>query len=202
MLAEVLYNEKELLSLVGRGDEAAFTKLFDHYHNRIYSIALRLSGASFLAEEVVQDVFLKIWLKRADLDQVQQFSAYLFAITQNTMYRALKRMASRYKETAQADQGQSTGTGGPDAQVIDKEYHSILQQGIEKLPGQQRQVYRLVREKGLKRGEVAHLLQLQPETVKFHLAKAMKNLWHYCQLHLHLFLVLTTGLGLYRCWPF
>jgi RNA polymerase sigma-70 factor (family 1) len=188
LFAEVLYNERELLNLIGKGDEAAFTRLFHHYRNWIYSIALKLSGSSILSEEVVQDVFLKIWLKRADLDHVQNFSAYLYTIVQNTMYKVLKRMAYVHKETSQAGNELPVSVNDSEIQLIEKEYYSILQAGIERLPNQQKQVYKLIREKGLKRGEVANLLNIQPETVKFHLSKAMKNLWNYCQLHLHFFI--------------
>lgn len=188
MFAEVLYDEKELLILIGKEDSTAFTRLFDHYRNWVYSIAYKLSGSSTLAEEAVQDVFLKIWLKRMDLAHVENFSAYLYVIVQNTMYKVLKRVAHNHKKNLQAGVQQVIWSDGPEVQLVEKEYHSILQRGIEQLPGQQKQVYKLVRERGLKRGEVANLLNIHPETVKFHLSKAMKNLWSYCRLHLHLFI--------------
>jgi RNA polymerase sigma-70 factor (family 1) len=191
LFAEVLYDEKELLSLIKKGDEAAFTKLFHHHRDRIYSIAFKISGSSTLSEEVVQDVFLKIWLKRADLDHVQNFNAYLHTIVQNTMYKVLKRVAHSQRKMSQVTSEQNTWTNDPETEFTDKEYFSILQKGIEKLPNQQKQVYKLMRERGMKRGEVADLLHLQPDTVKFHLSKAMKNLWSYCQVHLHLFIVFT-----------
>lgn len=195
MFAGVLYNETELLALIKKGDEIAFTQLFHHYQNKVYTIAFHLSHSSILAEEAVQDVFLKIWLKRADLGHVQNFSAYLYIIVQNTMYKVLKRIARNHKFSKQPANKQPTWTDAPQLQLIEKEYHSILQKGIERLPAQQKQVYRLIREKGLKRDEVADLLKLHPETVKFHLSKAMKKLWNYCQLHLHLFIAFTlTGL--------
>jgi RNA polymerase sigma-70 factor (ECF subfamily) len=75
--------------------------------------------------------------------------------------------------------------------VINKEFTSLLQKAIERLPQQQKQVYKLMKEEDLKRGEVAELLHLQPETVKFHLAQAMKNIRTYCMLHLNVFIGLT-----------
>ena len=67
----ILYNEKELLTLIAGGDEWAFAKLFEYYRNRIYSIAIKLTNSTSIAEEIVQDAFLKIWLKRADLIDTQ-----------------------------------------------------------------------------------------------------------------------------------
>jgi RNA polymerase sigma-70 factor (ECF subfamily) len=145
-----------------------------------------------LAEEVVQDVFLKIWLKRADLDHVKSFKAYLYVVMQNTMYKALKQSAALHTETLQIVHEHTTNTS--DA-VLDSDYKHLLQQGVERLPNQQKQVYQLIREKGLNRKEVAGLLGIDPETVKFHLSKAVKSLWNYCRLHLHLLMGLTSGLS-------
>lgn len=188
MFAEVLYNEKELLVLIEQGDEVAFATLFNHYRNRVYSIALKLSCSSSLAEEAVQDVFLKIWLRRADLGHVQSFSAYLFTIVQNTMYKTLRQIAQKHQKRLPLQPEELGLVSDPELELLDREYHNILQKGIQKLPAQQKQVYQLIREKGLKRGEVASLLNLQPDTVKYHLSKAVKNLWSYCRLHLPLFI--------------
>ena len=72
--------------------------------------------------------------------------------------------------------------------LVGREVTSILQKAIEKLPDQQKQVYRLIKEDNLKRNEVAQLLQIQPETVKYHLAQAMKNIRAFCLLHLSTFI--------------
>jgi RNA polymerase sigma-70 factor (ECF subfamily) len=70
---------------------------------------------------------------------------------------------------------------------MEKEYNSLLQNAIDRLPSQQRQVYYLIKDQGLKRIEVAHQLQIQPETVKFHLTQAMKNIRAFCMLHIGMF---------------
>ncbi len=75
--------------------------------------------------------------------------------------------------------------------LVDKEFTSLLQKAIDRLPHQQKQVYKLMKEEDLKRGEVAKLLHVQPETVKFHLAQAMKNIRAYCMLHLNTLIGLT-----------
>ena len=188
MFAEPLYNEKELLLLVSRGDELAFTELFHQYQNRIYSIAYKLSDSPLMAEEIVQDVLLTIWLRRADLHRIQHFTAYLYKIVQNKIYKSLQRMAKNYRHQPGSFNELTAAGNDPESYTLEKQYESVLHEGIEKLPQQQKQVYQLIREKGMKRAEVALLLKLQPETVKFHLSKAVKNLWNYCQLHLHLFM--------------
>ena len=191
-----LYNEKELLALIAEGDESAFAKLFEYYRNRIYSIAFKLTNSTSIAEEIVQDVFLKIWLKRADLIEIQNFNAYLFIVTRNDVYRVLKQIARNYKIVLITDEDQSAAHNDTADLVMEKEYNLLLQRAIDRLSNQQKQVYKLMKDQGLKREEVADLLHLQPETVKFHLAQAMKNIRAFCMLHLGIFI------GFAICLPF
>ena len=194
MFARPLYNEEQLLALIATGNEAAFTKLFEHHHSRIYSIALKLSKSPIIAEEIVQEVLLKIWQRRNDLHHVENFDAYLYTIVQHSVYKSLKRIARRYNASVKNHNQEMVSNPDPEDCLIDKEYHLLLQRGIEELPTQQKQVYRLIREKGLKRAEVADLLNLRPETVKFHLSKAVKSLWTYCKLHMHTLMTLVITL--------
>jgi len=187
MLNEILYNEKKLLELIAEGDEFAFAKLFAYYRNRIFSIAFKLTKSNIIAEEIVQDVFLKIWLKRANLDDIQNFSSYLFIVTRNNAYKVLKGIARNYKVILLTDEDQSFATNDTTDVIMEKEYGLLLQKAIDRLPNQQKQVYYLIKDQGLKRDEVAHQLNIQPETVKFHLAQAMKNIRAYCMLYLGTF---------------
>lgn len=187
MLNEILHNEKELLELIAKGDEYAFVKLFAHYRDKIYSIAFKLTKSDVIAEEIVQDVFLKIWIKRANLFEIQNFGAYLFIVTRNDVYKVLKGIARNYKNTLLKDNDQSFATFDTTDVIIEKEYILLLQKAIDRLPNQQKQVYYLIKDQGLKRDEVAHQLNIQPETVKFHLAQAMKNIRAYCMLYLGVF---------------
>jgi len=188
MLNEALHNEKELLELIAEGNEPAFAKLFAHYGNRIFSIAFKLTKSNIIAEEIVQDVFLKIWSKRDSLDTIQNFSAYLFIVTRNDAYKALREIARNYKVTCLTGKDQSLAVNDTADVIMDKEYSSILQKAIDRLPNQQKQVYQLMKEGDLKRDEVAHQLHIQPETVKYHLAQAMKNIRAFCMLHLGIFI--------------
>jgi len=177
-----LYKEKELLALIAKSDEAAFAELFDHYRNRIYSSARKLSREI----SSVQNVFLKIWLNRADLTGVNNFSAYLFVITRNEVYLALNRIARSYKIHSLFSKEQPPSDNDNERRFMDREYQNLLQKAIERLPVQQKKVYQLMKVQGLKREEAASLLRVHPETVKSHLAQAVKSVRSYCLLHLHL----------------
>ncbi len=187
MLEPDLHNEKELLRLISQTDESAFAKLFDYYRNKIYGIALKLTHSTTVAEEIVEDVFLKIWLRRATLNEIENFSAYLLTIARNDAYKILKQIAKNYKIVPLAEDNHPLTHNNTQDYLVDKEYKSLLQKAIDRLPSQQKQVYQLIKERDLKRDEVAHQLHIQPETVKYHLAQAMKNIRAFCMLHLHIF---------------
>lgn len=191
MQLSALHNETELLQMISQGDEKAFATVFDYYRNKIYGVALKLTHSTTVAEEIVEDVFLKIWSRRATLDEIENFSAYLFTIARNETYKILKQIAKNYKIVLLTESNESVAHNNTEDYVINKEFTSLLQKAIERLPQQQKQVYKLMKEEDLKRGEVAELLHLQPETVKFHLAQAMKNIRTYCMLHLNIFIGLT-----------
>jgi len=179
-----------VLSRVANGDEAAFSELFKVYKDRVYSIGLRMMGDGAAAEEIVQDVFLKIWLKKETLGTVEHFRAYLFTATRHEIINALKRLARRRTIEAELFLIDEIGTGDTDALLLDKEYQEVLRQAVEQLPAQQREVYSLIKEQGLKRDMVAEQLRLSPETVKVHLAKAMRSIRAFCIARLELYIVL------------
>jgi RNA polymerase sigma-70 factor (family 1) len=178
------YSENELLRLVAQGDKTAFECLFSNYHNKIYSIAFELTESSVVAEEIVQDVFLKIWLKRDTLPGIDHFKAYLFTMARNFVFTALKRIARKEAIESNTMQGAPLFYNDTENQLLNKEYTRILEEAIDRLPMQQKQVYNLIKIEGYKREAAATALQLSPETVKTHLAQAMRTIRAYCLAHL------------------
>ena len=176
--------EKKLHQLISNGDEGAFAQLFEQYKDRVYSMAFRLTKSNVTAEEIVQNVFLKIWLKRAGLNDIRNFSAYLFIVARNDVYKFLKQVSRRYKTSLALHNDQRIDGNDTADLLLDKEYNLLLQNAIQRLPNQQKQIYSLVKDRGFKRAEVAQQLHIQPETVKFHLAQAMKNIRAFCMPHL------------------
>lgn len=183
-MLEPLDNERDYIFLISQGDEKAFEQMFNHYRDKIYSVALTLTHSTTVAEEIVEDVFLKIWLRRPVLNEIENFSAYLYTIARNECYRVLNQVAKNYKSILLTDTEASFVHNETHEYLVGRELTSFLQKAIEKLPTQQKQVYRLIKEDNLKRNEVAQILQIKPETVKFHLAEAMKNIRAFCMSHL------------------
>jgi RNA polymerase sigma-70 factor (ECF subfamily) len=134
-----------------------------------------------MAEEIVQNIFLTIWLKRAELPQVQKPSTYLFTMVYNNIYHHFKRQALEKK----ALEEHKTRNSGPRTEMYDwlhtKEGFRFIQEAIRKLPAQQQLVYKLSREQHLTREEIAQKMNLSPHTVKNHLQEATKNIRDYLE---------------------
>ena len=186
-----IYDEKDVLTRIAAGDEEAFSLLFNHYRNRIYTIAYKLTESAPLSEEILLDVFLKVWLKRERLPELEHFTAYLFTITRNHVFSTLKQLSLRRQaeDEVRLDEYllQSSNT---DYSLMDKEYREILQQAVNSLSARQREVYALIKEQGMKREEAAVLLNLSPETIKRHLAEAMHAIRVYCIARLDILAVI------------
>jgi RNA polymerase sigma-70 factor, Bacteroides expansion family 1 len=176
-------NELAILAQIARGDEAAFAALFDHYRDKVYSICIKLTHSPELSEEILQDVFLKVWIKRNDLPQITHFRAYLYTMVRNMVYNALKAAAQHELTLAAMPPGELTPVV-PDDTLLYKENQQILAAAINRLPPQQQMVYKLIGEQGLKREEVSRAMGISPETVKTHIAQAMRSIRAYCRVRM------------------
>jgi RNA polymerase sigma-70 factor (family 1) len=159
------------------GDAIAFAALFHLHRNKLYSFIFRMSGSVQQAEDVVQDVFLKIWTDRERLLDITDFSAYLFRMSHNHCLNLLKRKA---KEAAILS-GISYPSAAMDEQVLYRETEKQLLHAIDELPAQQKLVFTLSREQGLSQQEISEQLHITVPTVKSHMTQALRFLRQRCK---------------------
>ncbi len=179
-MASVPFNntglEKERNTLISAGNQQAFKELFDLYHKRIFQFAMKYLRSEHLAEEAVQDVFLKIWEKREELVLVEDFSPWVFQLTKNYLLNALKRACN---ETRIKDEISKTLI---DAEMIDndllveKETTDMLHHMIADLPNQRQEIFKLCRFEQKSYEEAAVVMGISKSTVNDHMVKAMKYL--------------------------
>lgn len=174
MYRSALNDEKELLRQVAAGDERAFTRLFDHYHQRLGMHIYRITRSESVAEELVHDVFLKIWRNRELLLEIENFPVYLFVISKNAALNALKKIAAERAKFTDLDHVMEREPEQPD----DYRY-ALIDEAIDRLPFQQRQVYLLSRHQRLSYNEIADQMGLSKETVKKYLQIATASIISY-----------------------
>ena len=163
-----------MLKLVARGDERAFTFLYNQYQPLLRTHLLRITRSEQLAAEYTQDVLLKVWQNRELLDEIVNLKAYLGVISRNYAINSLKKLATQHKNYNAWVQQASEETG-----VANQELLTLLDQAIDRLPPQQKKVYLLARHQRLSYAEVCTELGLSSGTVKRYLQIATASITAY-----------------------
>ena len=169
-----LHNEKDLIGRLNRGSTEAFDALFHAYSSKLYHFAHGYLKSREDAEELVQDVFCKIWERRKEIKKEFLFSSYLFAIAFNQIkkYFRSKARLNSYIE--------SSATTTSDLKVHeDVNYFSLLKvvtQLISQMPERRRMVFQKSRFEGKNAREIAEEMQISQSTVENHLNKALRFL--------------------------
>lgn len=168
-----------LLIKLKNGNALAFEEIYNQYRNKIYVYALKLCKSTVTAEEIVQEVFIKIWQKREQLNPELQFTAYLKKITLNHVLNHLKKIAR--EKTLQDELFAYLGEikNSADDQLLEKELFKTYQEAISQLPPQKKIIYQLSRNEELTHDEIAEKLNLSKNTVKNHMVEATKFIRNY-----------------------
>lgn len=165
---------KDLFTIINEGRVAAFTQFYEFFFQRLLLTADKYVKDVFVAEEIVQNVFLKIWESPSDLEEIQKLKPYLYKSVINLSINHVNR-----QKTIEFHHNKILS----DATTIDvtdldddNELIILLHQEIEKLPVQCRKVFKMSRFERLKYKEIAELLSLSERTVENHIGAALKQL--------------------------
>ena len=183
--------EKDLLGQLAAGNEKAFHEVYHQYQRRIFSFAYLLTESADLAEEVVQEIFIKLWYNRGKLGNVANFSAWLHAMTRNFVADAMKKRAREILGKKELGRITSMESNHTDEIIFLKENEQLLREAIEKLSPQQQVVYKMSREQGLKHAEIAEQLNISDRTVKNHLVNASRIIREYFRANADLIVIIS-----------
>ncbi|MBO9611263.1 MAG: sigma-70 family RNA polymerase sigma factor [Dyadobacter sp.] len=176
-----LHEDAELLQRIASGDERAFRIIFNRYHHKLGTYIYRVTRSHEMAQEITQDLFLKIWLNRESLTGVSNFKAYLFAASKNQAITSLKKIAREQSRVAPLE---STFDMEHTDDADETQRYTLIDEAIDHLPPQQRQVYLLSRHERLKYAEIASRLSLSRETVKKYLQLSSESIGNYIRKRL------------------
>lgn len=185
-----LFDEQELLAKIAKGDVQAFAQVFEYYRRRVYTVALQYLGSEPAAEDVVQEIFLKLWRLREQLVEVRSLEAYLRQLTKYQCLNTLRRMKLESAHMEPIPKDFEVSVSDTEDQVLLNDTRKIVDRGLELLPPQQRLVFQLCRLEGLKYAEVSDQLGISPETVRSHLKLALRFLRSYVSQHTDLAVLL------------
>lgn len=168
------------MRLIAEGDEVAFRDLFHSYVPLVQSVVAKLIGNTEAVPDVVQEIFLRIWLARDRLPDIENPRSWILRIVYHQSFNWLRQQkAQRKRDLVLLEEIQSVSTLGTEEAAQFEETSRIVQAAIEQLPPQARKVYLLNREEGLKIGEIAQQLQLSTQTVKNTLGRSVKAIRNY-----------------------
>jgi len=169
------YEEKELLIRIAAGDKNAFREVYRHYLNDTYSLALTFLHAPQAAEDIAQELFIKLWLKKEQLPSIENFRAYLLVSLRNMLINELEKMKNRAAHEQQSRLlVYSPATPEDEAEAAN--LRLLVQQALSRLSPQQQTVYRLSREQGMDISGISRELQLAPKTVSNILSQVLRHL--------------------------
>jgi len=175
MPEDTRYDINNLLFQVGQGDEFAFKTVFDFYKERFYAASLKMTHSADMAQEVVQEVFVSLWVKRVQVAAAANREGYLFAILHNSIYTHFRKIAlEKALKKKIEQQSEDIDTGTVEDILLAKENREMFEATISQLPPQQRVVYKLSKQQGLSREQIASELHISPHTVKNHLQQAIR----------------------------
>jgi len=177
----ILLQERDLLNRISQGDEAAFTKIFHHYGQLIWLFVLKKTKSETIAEEIVQEVFLKLWVKREIATDIEGLAAFLYTMAINKTYDYFKKVAgdSRKLENLWHQVQQAAPSNSVEETIDFRESMEIVNQAINQLPPQRKKIYLLNRIEGLSYDEIAQELNISKSTVSNQLVEATKFIREY-----------------------
>lgn len=177
------YTEHELLELVAGGNESAFKLLYEKYAGKVYTMGINYLKSPFLAQDAVQEVFVKVWKNREQLTTLNSFPAWLTTISRNQLINDLQRLVPMESlETISSDDTRhhQATTGN---EVDYRELEKAIKIGINTCSPRQQEIYLLSREEGLSHKQIASQLNISYDMVREHMSNALKNLRKFLENH-------------------
>ncbi len=176
MQTNATYEEELLLQQVAEGNEVAFAQLYQCWQGPLSSFIGKISHSEDVAAEVVQDVFMKIWMSRETLSQIKNFKAYLFVMSRNHALNALKKAMRQIKHLEAFGKLDSAYHEDSETKI---EIYSLLDEAIDNLSPRQKEIYIMHRQQRLTYVQIAEVLGIGRESVKTHLQLAVKSISKY-----------------------
>lgn len=169
--------EKELCKRIADGDEVAFASLFNHYYPLLRPFIFKFTRSADKTEEMLQETFMRVWLCRDQLPEIEDLHAWIFTIASRQCLQAIRTELNHRKKITRLQQqeaGLVTNTPLESTQLA--EINRLVTQAVNKMPPQRQRIYRMSREQGLKPAAIAEMLSLSVATVKNVLVVALKDI--------------------------
>lgn len=178
-------SDAELIFLLNQDNEAALRVLYDRYFRQLYYFAIRALKSKELTEDVIQDVFIKVWEKRSELKTEYSLRPLLFTITKRLMLNVIKRAKHEQHILAQM----LLENNESETPANWEQTESLFRSAIRQLPERCREVFIACNVEGLSYRETAEKLSISPGTVNSQMVKAIRSIRQFISLRSTLLIV-------------
>lgn len=169
---------------MAEGDETAFAQLFGKYRDKLFVYMLKHVKSKEVAEEIVTDIFMKLWVGREFALQIKDLGAFLHKVG---FYKAMDflRTASRHIRLLQVylDRQETISAKGADDLLIDAELKALLYEAVNQLPPQRKRIYQMSREDGLTHDQIAEILHLSRSTINNAMVASNHSIVQFLRKH-------------------
>ncbi|MGM9760138.1 MAG: RNA polymerase sigma-70 factor [Parabacteroides sp.] len=167
--------EAVLIRQLTQGNPEAFRQLYKQYHAKVFAFVIGLLKSESDTEDVMQEIFAKVWTVRNTLDKVNDLDAYLFILTKNQTLNFIKSKISR-EEMLNDHPFEELDPCSPHEELVAKDLLLLIDMVVEQMPPQRRLIYELSRKAGMTNDQIAEKLNLNKKTVENHINLALKTL--------------------------
>jgi len=161
---------------IAEGDREAFSSLFKLYYQKLGNYLFKITKNREITEEIVQEVFIKIWINRKALIEINNFQAYLFTISKNRVLNFLRDKSREKVHELKLIKELEETYHSLETNSLRDEYYLIIDDAVSQLPPQQQTIYRLIRHEKLKYDDIAVKTGLSKETIRKHMHLALASL--------------------------
>ena len=166
--------EQEWVKGIKNGNEFSFESLFNAYCQRLINFSRRYVQEKEIAENIVQDLFVNLWINRKKLDYTKSIKSYLFTAVKNNSYKYLRHLnVERSYSLLKSEEGVEHN---PQSSIEVFEKNEEVKQVIEKLPDKCREIFVMSKFDNLKYSEIANILGISIKTVETQMGRALKKL--------------------------
>ncbi|QEH40474.1 RNA polymerase sigma factor [Chitinophaga sp. XS-30] len=192
-------NESELLARIAEGDEAAFSQVFHFYYPRLLSFVSRFDQNSGNVDEAIQETFIRVWISRDQLPDIDNFRAWLFTIASREAIALIRKNLLKQKTGQAFLKNRPFPDPATPAELTETgEIKRLVGEAVARMPPARRRIYLMSREEGLKPAEIAARLNLSVSTVKNTLVSALQDIRRFLALHGHMIGPLLAALIFFR----
>lgn len=171
-------NLRDIQLGIAAGNEIMLSELYKAFHNKLRHFSRAITRSNEIAEEVVDDIFVKLWNRRDKIKEIENLTVYLYIAVKNqslnTLSRKAKELVTEPFDSIEIDLKYSGNNA--DELMITREMFQRMQKAVDDLPPRCKMIFKLVREDGLKYKEVSQILNIAVNTIDVQMAIAVKRI--------------------------